>query len=621
MKLAHPFYRLPLRFDVARLQAEAAQFAEAEWQRHPTGFPGNSALRLISVNAGDNDDFAGPMLPTPQLQRCPYMQQVLARFGVVWSRSRLMRLAPGASVPEHSDIDYHWFHRVRVHIPVVTAPAVSFSCGGQTVHMAAGEPWIFDNWRMHSVHNGSDHERIHLVADTAGSAAFWRMVKASQSEGFELPCTAPAPLPFDPSAAPGLLLEQHNLATVMPPAEVEQLTGDLLADLQQPASAELGRALDRLVALISGFSHDWRSLWSLYADSPAGWPQFSRLREAALTELKRIPPALVCASTRREAGEVFNRRVLTYAFRQPDAGELARTPTPPALVRTPASTPVRLVKPLFIVAAPRSGSTLLFETLAQAPGVYTLGGEAHALVEGLPRLRPQAEGIGSNRLTEAQVDAAVRSHVHEQLGTGLHDRDRRPPGGGPARFLEKTPKNSLRIPFFNSLFPDARFVFLWRDPRENISSIMEAWRSGGWRTYSSLPGWDGPWSMLLPPGYQSLRGRPPEEVAAFQWSRTNEIVLDDLSRLPRQRWMVLSHAGFLADPAGMTRNICGFAGLEFDARLASYLARPLPLSSHTLTPPVHDKWRANEAAVLRVMPSLEPLWARLQGLNAALGPD
>ncbi len=51
-------------------------------------------------------------------------------------------------------------------------------------------------------------------------------------------------------------------------------------------------------------------------------------------------------------------------------------------------------------------------------------------------------------------------------------------------------------------------MFLWRDPRENISSIMEAWRSGQWRTYPELEGFDGPWSMLLPPGWRAMNGRP-----------------------------------------------------------------------------------------------------------------
>ena len=121
----------------------------------------------------------GVMRPTPHLQACPYVRQVLASFGVVWSRSRFMRLSARSNVPEHADTSYHWFHRVRMHIPVVTWPEVRFSCGDESVHMAAGEAWLFDNWRRHSVVNPTDHDRVHLVADTFGNSRFWQHVAQS----------------------------------------------------------------------------------------------------------------------------------------------------------------------------------------------------------------------------------------------------------------------------------------------------------------------------------------------------------------------------------------------------------------------------------------------------------
>ena len=120
------------------------------------------------------------MLPTPALLASPYLQQVLASFSTVWSRSRLMRIEGGGSVPPHSDMNHHWFYRVRVHIPVITRPEVRFHCGDQSVHMAAGEAWIFDNWREHKVLNPTTDARIHLVADTAGTSAFWRLVTQGQ---------------------------------------------------------------------------------------------------------------------------------------------------------------------------------------------------------------------------------------------------------------------------------------------------------------------------------------------------------------------------------------------------------------------------------------------------------
>src|SRR5882672_8179005 len=180
MRLPRPFFRLPLRFDAERLRAEVDQVPAEAWARHPNVVEGNSSVRLISVEGTENDEVDGVMLATEHLRRAPYIRQVLASFGVVWSRSRLMRLAPGAEVPPHADINYHWYTRVRLHVPIVTRPEVRFSCGDQVVHMAAGEAWLFDNWRQHRVENPTPAERIHLVADTSGTAAFWQFVLGSQ---------------------------------------------------------------------------------------------------------------------------------------------------------------------------------------------------------------------------------------------------------------------------------------------------------------------------------------------------------------------------------------------------------------------------------------------------------
>ena len=121
----------------------------------------------------------------------------------------------------------------------------------------------------------------------------------------------------------------------------------------------------------------------------------------------------------------------------------------------------------------------------------------------------------------------------------LRDRDGAPPTG-PAVMIEKTPKNSLRVPFLRTVFPEARFVFLQRDARETVSSMIEAWGAGTFRTYPDLPGWpDGGWSLLLVPGWRALAGKPVAEIAARQWATTTDILLDDLAARA-------ARAGFLA---------------------------------------------------------------------------
>jgi LPS sulfotransferase NodH len=271
---------------------------------------------------------------------------------------------------------------------------------------------------------------------------------------------------------------------------------------------------------------------------------------------------------------------------------------------------------VFIVAAPRSGSTLLFETLATSSKLCTVGGEAHWLVEGIESLRPGAPNVDSNRLTAEHASAAVANDIREQIlsrlqdhaGQGLSDP-------GTRRFLEKTPKNALRIPFFNHIFPDAQFVFLWRDPRENISSIMEAWRSGQWRTYPQLAGFDGPWSLLLPPGWRAMNGRPLADIAAWQWHTTNAHILDDLEILPPQRWTVVQYSDLVAEPVGTIAKVCEFLGIPVDPAIAQHLSKPLPPSRYTLTAPAADKWRANEAEIANALPSVQGTWDRLQSLR------
>ena len=207
MRLPQRFYRLPVRFDAVRLRDELAALPPEAWAPHPNGDPGNSAVRLISVEGGENDAVNGVMRMTPHLERSPYLRQVLAGFGVVWSRSRLLRLAPGAVVPAHSDINYHWFYRVRLHVPIVTLPEVRFTCDDECVHMAAGEAWVFDNWRVHHVENPTDADRIHLVADTSGTASFWELV----AQGGESGRARPAPQ-LRPRAERNSAHRAHNSA-------------------------------------------------------------------------------------------------------------------------------------------------------------------------------------------------------------------------------------------------------------------------------------------------------------------------------------------------------------------------------------------------------------------------
>ena len=607
MRLPAPFIKLPLRFDTARLKAEVEQFDESEWRGHPQGFAGNSALILVSHLGGENDDTAGAMLPTPRLKHCAYLRQVLASFETVVGRSRLMRLEPGAEVTPHSDIDYYWHDRVRIHVPIVTDTSVRFNCDGVEINMAEGEAWIFDNWRPHRVINGSGIRRIHLVIDTVGSAAFWRLVsRGSMPNAASFP--PPVSLPYIAEASGEVPLESHNVEHVAHPAVVKMVVHELLADLR---TAQRGSQEAALEAGLADFANQWQALWAMYGDASRGYTQYASLIDDLLRQAGHQSGAVRLPSNGMPAALVL-QKYLPGFFGARD--EWYASVAPPKFER-----------PVIIVSAPRSGSTLLFEMLARHPALLTLGDESHAEVENVPGLAPRDRGYVSNALQASDASPEISMRLLKNFAFQLRDHAgqrwiAQEPRVSSVRFLEKTPKNALRIPFLGQLFPDALFIFLYRDSAPNLGSMLDAWASGRFVTYADLPGWTAPpWSLLLPPGWQALRGRPLAETVAWQWQSANAAILDALTALPASRWRVLDYASLLKDPAGVFTRACSFMDVPAADAVARELAgHGLPNSRYTLTAPAADKWRRHQAQLEPVLPGTAALMQRLTALDNRL---
>lgn len=607
MKLGVPFLQLPLLFDAAALAREVAALDESAWRPHPLGYPGNDALLLISRDGDpDNDAVAGSMQPTPHLLRCPYLMQVLEHVGATWGRSRLMRLSGQAEVTAHVDVNYYWAERARVHVPIVTQPTVRFVCGNQQVNMRAGECWIFDTWTEHNVINDHTLPRIHLVADTVGGAGFFEHLRGGRPHERQIPGWEPRFCPPVAHYVPSLDCESENYPQVMTPWEIRQHCQLLLGEAT--AHPQLGPVQQLLFV----FARRWHSLWACYGQSAAGVPRYRAAIEAVRQDLKVAGADQVVLRNGVGLTEALNAWIFTPAL--PDRRTTLDAPGTPVANAVPAATPaVRITvkdtadpvfdRPVFIVGSPRSGSTLLFETLARAPGVYTIGDESHQVIEGMPQLGASAHGYDSNRLLEADATPALAAQLRERFLAALHDRDRQPPQSGQRlRMLEKTPKNSLRIPFLAAVFPEARFIYLHRDPREVLASMMEAWSSGRFRTYPRLPGWTGlPWSLVLVPGWRDLIGCSLHTIVAAQWRTMTRVLLDDLEQLPDERWTVARYDALVADPGTEIRRLCRLMDLDWDDRDVA----ALPLSNYTVSPPEPDKWRRLGMRIEAVLPSIQ----------------
>ncbi|MCG9697308.1 sulfotransferase [Shewanella sp. Isolate11] len=273
-------------------------------------------------------------------------------------------------------------------------------------------------------------------------------------------------------------------------------------------------------------------------------------------------------------------------------------------------------RPIIILSAPRSGSTLMFEILSHSQSLWTIGGESHHVIEKHRQLNITHKNFESNALDETDWDESIHQALLADFQQQLKDHQQQAyrPDMGPIRFLEKTPKNSLRIPFLNKLFPDALFIYLVRDPKENINSIMQAWQSQRFRTYPGLPGWNGDWSLLLPKQWQTMKGKPLQQVACFQWQQANQSIIDALSQLPRSRWKIVNYRQLINNPTATVKQICEHLEIPFDSSLQTLCSGELPYSRYTVTKPKLNKWLLHYREIESIWPQVQPTLLQINQL-------
>jgi len=283
-----------------------------------------------------------------------------------------------------------------------------------------------------------------------------------------------------------------------------------------------------------------------------------------------------------------------------------------------------LQSPVFVLSAPRSGSTLLMELLSQHESVWTIGRESHVIYREFPHLRGEDAALTSGRLTAQHADDETIHYVRLLYYILLQNHREQPLHYSPREhfehpfvFVEKTPRNAINVPFLLKVFPEARFLILYRQPQATLSSLIEAWQvsaqDGRFVSFENLPNWHLPhWCFLLPPGWQTLINQPLEPVTAFQWRKTYELIFSDTQKLEAQRCHYLSFERLLSNPTDSIQAISRFLQIPESHALSEALIDPPRTSASTVTPPAADKWHRHKDLIDPLMDKLVPLYQQLQ---------
>lgn len=162
------------------------------------------------------------------------------------------------------------------------------------------------------------------------------------------------------------------------------------------------------------------------------------------------------------------------------------------------------IRPIFVLSAPRSGSTLVQRMLAAHPTVATAA-EPWLLLPLLGGPRTDLPDVASWHRNAA---VGIREFAKDYLPAGMADYDRamrraaldlyaRVAGPGATHFVDKTPGYTIIADDLARVFPDAAIVFLWRNPLGILASIIDTFDAGAFRPYhQALPLFDGPARMV-----------------------------------------------------------------------------------------------------------------------------
>jgi LPS sulfotransferase NodH len=226
-----------------------------------------------------------------------------------------------------------------------------------------------------------------------------------------------------------------------------------------------------------------------------------------------------------------------------------------------------LRQPIFILGAPRSGTTLLNDILAHHPHAAVLseandiwdpsGYPWHLSAQETPPVWADPTAYTARWWRDAQARAG---HIRAVFGA--------------YQSINKSPMNTFRVPYLLQMFPEARFIHIVRDGRAVVQSHLR-------RTLRQIE--------AAPQAHQRYGIYPDSATIALQlahfWRQNVEEVARqaDAFGLGADRLFHITYEQLCADPQSALNSICAFLGLDAAALPPSIWDMPIVNQNH--------KWR------------------------------
>jgi hypothetical protein len=233
-------------------------------------------------------------------------------------------------------------------------------------------------------------------------------------------------------------------------------------------------------------------------------------------------------------------------------------------------------KPLILIGAARSGTKLLRDLVALHPNVDSVPYDVPYI------WTKHNEQLGHDQLDPALANEKVRSYIQAALGRFHREGE---------FLIEKTVGNTLRVPFVQSVFPDAKLLVLRRHGIDVVESVWRMWQAPpdpGYilkklRTFPIHEAFGygvryagtmfskvvlgkkdaGIWGVRYPGVENDLKNHSLLEVCAIQWVKCIEESENALASVPEDRKVVVRYEDLVERPEVEIRRVCEFAGIDY----------------------------------------------------------
>ena len=221
---------------------------------------------------------------------------------------------------------------------------------------------------------------------------------------------------------------------------------------------------------------------------------------------------------------------------------------------------------VFVGGAPRSGTTLVQNMLDCHPEI--LGGPEFLNLDRIVEVRNRIQGFIARGSIDAFCSAPEADRLFarliEDLLLPLADRH------GARLLSEKTPSNALVFLELLELFPAARCVFVLRDPRAVVASMLEVGARAEAQNHRAPA-----WTHSLPAAVEHVRRCLIRGFAAAD-ARPDRVHL-------------LAYEALVTDPEAESRRLCAFLGLPWTAAMLAP-SRQAHLGEKPITSASRNLW-------------------------------